>query len=58
MMLTIFGSKTFAQGYDINNSLYLLINRAMLEKGDISLAKIESEISRLYEGDYALVVEE
>ncbi len=58
MMLTIFGSKTFAQGYDINNSIYLLINRAMLEQGNISLTKIESEISRLYEGDYSLVVEE
>lgn len=33
MMLSIFGSETFMQGYDINNSIYILVNRDMLEKG-------------------------
>jgi len=54
MMLSIFGSETFAQGYDIKNSIYLLINRAMLEEGTISVHQIENEISKLYDGEYAL----
>lgn len=54
MMLSIFGKETFAQAYDINNSIYLLINRDMLEKGIITIPQIEAEISRLYEGDYSL----
>ena len=57
MMLSIFGSETFAQGYDVKNSIYLLINRDMLEKGTISVRQIENEISRLYEGEYSLVLE-
>lgn len=57
MMLSIFGLKTFAQGYDIKNSIYLLINREMLEKNDISINQIEKEISQLYEGEYSLMLE-
>lgn len=56
-MLSIFGSETFAQGYDIENSIYLLINREMLEKGTVSIHRIEIEISQLYEGEYSLVLE-
>lgn len=58
MMLSIFGSETFAQGYDINNSIYLLINRKMLDNGTVSLPRIEDEISRLYEGEYSLVLDQ
>ena len=57
MMLSIFGSETFAQGYDIKNSIYLLINKDMLENGTISIHKIEEEISRLYDGEYSLILE-
>lgn len=57
MMLSLFGSKSFAQGYDINNSIYLLVNRNMLDKGVLSINEIEAEISRLYEGDYSVVLE-
>lgn len=57
MMLSIFGSETFAQGYDVKNSIYLLINRDMLEKGSITVRQIENEISRLYEGEYSLVLQ-
>lgn len=57
MMLSIFGKETFAQGYDIQNSIYLLINREMLDTGRISIKQIEYEISKLYEGEYLLVVE-
>lgn len=57
MMLSIFGSETFAQGYDLQNSIYLILNRKMLKEGAISIPKIETEISRLYEGEYALVLE-
>ena len=56
-MLSIFGTETFAQGYDIKNSIYLLINRQMLRQGNISLSRIEAEISKLYEGDYSLALE-
>lgn len=56
MMLSIFGSETFAQGYDIRNSIYLLINRRMLTQGEISINQIETEISKLYEGEYSVVV--
>lgn len=57
MMLNLFGKQTFAQGYDIDTSLYLLVNRASIENGIISKQTIEDEISRLYEGDYSLVLE-
>lgn len=57
MMLSIFGSETFVQGYDVKNSIYLLINKEMLDQGTISIHKIEAEISRLYEGEYSLILE-
>ena len=57
MMLSIFGTETFAQGYDIKNSIYLLINKEMLQKGSVSVSQIEIEISKLYEGEYSLVLE-
>lgn len=57
MMLSIFGSETFVQGYDLKKSVYLLINRDMLENGTVSLPKIEAEISRLYEGEYSLMLD-
>ena len=57
MMLSIFGSETFIQGYDIKNSIYLLINKDLLERGAVSVNQIESEISRLYDGEYALVLD-
>lgn len=57
MMLSIFGTETFAQGYDIKNSIYLLINKGMLQKGSVSISQIEIEISKLYEGEYSLVLE-
>lgn len=55
MLLNTFGSKTFIQAYDINTSVYVLINRNQIESGQVSLHKIEEEISRMYEGDYSLV---
>ena len=57
MMLSIFGTKTFAQGYDIKNSIYLLINKEMLQHGSVNISQIELEISKLYEGEYSLVLE-
>lgn len=57
MMLSVFGSKTFVQAHDVENSVYLLINREMLEAGIISLELIEREISELYEGDYSIVTD-
>lgn len=57
MMLNIFGDRTFIQAYDIESSIYLLINRAELENGNVSKAEIENEISRLYKGEYSLVLD-
>lgn len=56
-MLSIFGDQTFVQGYDINNSIYLLINRGMLQEGSVTIKQIEQEISKLYEGEYSLILE-
>ncbi|MDE5838057.1 MAG: hypothetical protein K2H39_03305 [Paramuribaculum sp.] len=57
MMLSIFGSETFAQGYDINNSIYILLNKKMIKQGNLSIERIEAEISELYEGEYTLVLD-
>lgn len=57
LMLNIFGSKTFLQAYDVNTSVYVLINRKYYENGSITLQSLEDEISRLYEGDYNLISE-
>lgn len=57
MMLSIFGSETFVQGYDLKNSIYLLINRNMLDRDLISIRQIEKEISKLYEGEYSVTLE-
>ncbi len=57
MMLSIFGTETFAQGYDIKNSIYLLINKRMLRQGAVSINQIEDGISKLYEGEYSLVID-
>lgn len=56
MMLNVFGEQTFLQAYDVNTSVYVLINRKSYEQGDISIEALEDEISRLYEGDYSLVM--
>ncbi len=57
MMLNLFGKQTFIQGYDIENSIYLLVNKTSFKNGKISKAEIEHEISRLYDGDYSIVFE-
>lgn len=57
MMLSLFSPEKFIQANDTANSIYLLINRRMLEDSNITLPRIESEISRLYEGDYSLTFE-
>lgn len=57
MMLNTFGPITFAQASDRNKSLYIMINRMMLANGIVSISMIEQEISKLYEGEYALALE-
>lgn len=56
LMLNMFGSKTFIQAYDINTSVYVLINRRYYENGNITLQMLEQEISRLYNGNYSLAL--
>lgn len=57
MMLSLFGKDTFVQGFDRQRSIYLLINKRMLESGEISISGLEDEISRLYEGEYTLMLD-
>lgn len=57
MMLSLFGEDKFIQANDINSSVYLLINRSMLENGNITIERIETEITKLYEGHFALELE-
>lgn len=54
LMLNMFGGQTFIQAYDVNTSVYVLINRTYYEKGKITFPLLEKEISRLYNGDYSL----
>lgn len=54
MMINTFGVETFIHVYDSNNSLYILINRSIYETGKINIPLLESEISKLYEGEYTL----
>lgn len=58
MMLNLFGKDTFMQGYDIDNSIYLLVNRNSLRHGILTLSQIEDEISKLYEGEYSLIIDQ
>lgn len=55
LMLNMFGSKTFIQAYDVNTSVYVLINRKYFDSGKITKKMLENEISRLYEGNYNLI---
>lgn len=54
MMLSLFSPDKFLQVNDEDHSVYLLVNRGMLERGDISIAQIGAEISNLYEGEFNL----
>ena len=57
MMLTLFSNDRFIQANDRNSSMYLLINKQILADKKITLARIESEISKLFVGDYSFVIE-
>lgn len=56
MMLSLFGPDTFIQAYDLTNSLYLLINKKSLAKGEITIHGLEDKISQLYEGEYNITL--
>lgn len=57
MMLSLFSPDKFLQVNDVEHAVYLLVNKEMLERGDISIAQIASEISRLYEGEFNLTID-
>lgn len=57
LLLNIFGGQTFIQAYDLNTAVYVLINRKSYDAGRITIQSLESEISRLYDGDYELVAD-
>lgn len=54
MMLTLFSPTIFMQYADVDNSVYLLVNRSMLDSGRISISMIETELSEDFVGDYTL----
>jgi hypothetical protein len=54
MMLTMFSPRVFVQYADISNSVYMLVNREMLDRGEVSIPTIEAALSSLYVGDYSL----
>lgn len=54
LMLSLFSSDIFLQVYDVQNSIYLLINKQIILDGKITLSQIENNISKMYEGDYIL----
>lgn len=56
MMLSLFGPNTFLQGYDLKNSLYLLINKKSLMKETFTIEKLENKIAELYEGEYTIEI--
>ena len=57
MMLSLFSPDAFVQINDKNHSIYLLVNRMMLDEGHITIGQIETEITRLYRGNFTLVTE-
>ncbi len=57
MMLTFLSNDKFLQMKDVKNSMYLIVNKKMLESGRVSLSQIETEISNLYVGEYSFVLE-
>ncbi len=57
MMLTLFSNDKFLQVKDVKNSMYLMVNRKMLDSQKISIRHIETEIAKLYVGDYSFVLE-
>ena len=56
MMLSLFSPESFVQAYDVNNSVYVLINAYMLANGKITVNIVEDELALLYCGDYTLNV--
>lgn len=58
MMLSLFGPETFVQLNDVKNPLYFLVRRNRYDSGEVTMEKIEQELSEMYEGDYNLVLAE
>lgn len=54
MMLTLFSPEVFVQFADISNSIYMLINKSMLDNGVITISMIENGLAQNYIGDYSL----
>lgn len=57
MMLSLFGPETFIQAYDVDHSLYIMINRSQFESGQLTVEVLEKEVCSLYEGDYTIVID-
>lgn len=54
MMLSLFSTDKFIQVNDRKRAIYLLVNKSMFQRGDISISEIECEISNLYAGEFHL----
>lgn len=54
LMLNLFGPESFYQVSDINNNLYLMLNRKEVDEGRLVLASIEKRINTIYSADFRL----
>lgn len=54
MMINLFGPETFYQASDTTNTIYLMINIKQLSSGVITIKDIETQINRIYNGDYII----
>lgn len=57
MMLTMFSPRNYIQASDVDNALYLLINRKMVATGQLTIHTVESLVAQLYMGEYSFSVE-
>lgn len=51
MMVNLFGPKTFYQVSDTTHTIYLMINKAQLTAGNITIKEIEHKINQTYQGE-------
>jgi hypothetical protein len=54
MMINLFGPETFYQASDTTNTIYLMINRKQLNRGEITIKDIERKINETYLGEFTI----
>ena len=54
MMINLFGPETFCQIADTTSTIYLLVNKAQLSTGAVTIRDIERRINQTYMGEYVI----